>query len=355
MNETELILDFLEKNQGITLSSPRTLFGDEDAGKFEIININKEKEYITIKPDGSIELPFEFSLIAKAVDLVLSENVISLESEEKAGGPLILDKTLKDWQYTENHQMLNVKYVPYIADLIVISGVAAYGWAKTADGDKFKAIAVKKEQNNPKKKAAENQDKEWDRLTKNGANRPRVKNGGAYTKEKADVLVTYASRHGSTADIAWSIGNSFSDAGIRAEVKKIQNVDDVRPYSLVIIGTPIYDNQILPEVISFTDLHKDWLEKRKVALFVVGRTLRNKDDEKILQTEKILSKLKNNIEVVDTGMFAGKISPENLPIKERFGNLFGESQIGDFRNWREIGEWAKELRKKIFFSDRERS
>ncbi len=351
MNGTEKILEYLRENKGRTVSSPRSLFGDSDAGDFEIVSVNDEREYVTIKAGGSIELPFEFSLIKRAADVVISEGVVSIDNEEIADGPVVLDKILKNWQFEENHQMLNTKYVPYIADFIVLSGVAAYGWVKTKGGDKIRALAVKESQKNIKKKPAENPGNDWDRLAKNGAKRPKVKNGGAYTKEKAEVLVTYATKHGSTADIAWSIGNSFSDAGFKAEVKKIQNVEDVRPYKLVIIGTPIYDNQILPEVLSFADLHRDWLDKRKIALFVVGRTLKNKDDKTIIETEKILYKLKNFINIIDTGMFAGKISPENLPIKNRVGRIFGEDPTGDFRDWREIGEWAKELRKKIFLSD----
>lgn len=351
MSETEKILKYLEENKGGLINSPRSLFGDEDAGSFEIVDIDREKEYITIKPEGSIGLPFEFSLIEKAADIVLSEGVTSIESEEDPEGPAVLEKILKDWQFSENNQMLSTKYVPYIADLIVLSGIASYGWVKTPEGNKIRAIAIKEEQKNPGQKAPEKTEKEWDRLAKNGAERPKVKNGGAYTKEKAEVLVVYATRHGSTADIAWSIGNSFSDAGFKAEVKKIQNVEDVRPYRLVIIGSPIYDSQLLPEVITFADLHRDWLDKRKVALFVVGKTLRNLNDEKIIQTEKILIKLRSLIDIVDTGMFAGKIAPENLPLKERVGKLFGESAAGDFRDWREIGEWSKELRRKMFFSD----
>lgn len=77
------------------ISSPRSLFGGMDAGEFEITDINREKEYITIKPEGSIELPFEFSLIKKAVDLVLSEGVVSLESEEDTNGPVVLEKNSK--------------------------------------------------------------------------------------------------------------------------------------------------------------------------------------------------------------------------------------------------------------------
>lgn len=352
MNNIEKILKYLEENKGGLIKSPRSLFGDDVTESFEIIDINRENEYLIIKPEGSIELPFEFSLVERAIELVLSEGVISIESGENPNGPVVLEKILKDWQFTENHQKLSTKYVPYIADLIVLSGIASYGWVNVPDGDKIRAIAVKREQKNTMQKRSDKPEKDWDRLERNGARRPKVKNGGAYTKDKAEVLVVYATRHGSTADIAWSIGNSFSDAGFKAEVKKIQTVDDVRPYKLVIIGTPIYDNSLLPEVITFADLHRDWLNKRDVALFVVGKTLRNLNDEKIIQTDKVLQKLKNIIDIVDTGMFAGKISPENLPLKERLGGrLSGEDLAGDFRDWREIGEWTKELRKKIFYSD----
>jgi hypothetical protein len=48
MNGTEKIIEYLEKNKGEVISSPRSLFGDTDAGNFEITDINREKEYITI-------------------------------------------------------------------------------------------------------------------------------------------------------------------------------------------------------------------------------------------------------------------------------------------------------------------
>lgn len=341
MNGIDRLLDFLEKNTGGKLHSPRALFGDDDAGDFEIVEVSREKEYVAIRPDGGMAVPVGTGLLSEAADLVLDEGVVSMEPQQTPGGPVVLVGALKDRQEGIGGQTLDTKYIYYIADMIVLSGVAAYGWAKTPDGEKFRAIAVKKAGRPPKR---------TDRLARNGFGRPKVKDGGAYTKENAEVLVTYATKHGSTTDIAWSIANSFFDSGIRADVKKIQNVEDVRPYRLVIVGTPIYDNQILPEVLTFAELHTDWLEKRKVAVFVVGRTLKEPDSETLIRTERMLSRLKNYINIFDTGMFAGKISPKNLPIKERLEEVFGEKKTGDFRDWEEIGSWAKELEKKVFSS-----
>jgi len=168
-------------------------------------------------------------------------------------------------------------------------------------------------------------------------------------KDLGHVLIAYSTKHGSTADIAWSIKNSFLDEGIITDVKRIQDIDDVRKYNLVIIGTPVYDNKLLPETVEFVRLHRNWLLKRMTALFIVGISLKEKNDENILNMSRISDEIGKLIDLLDVGMFAGKISPENLPFRKRLNKIFNKEATGDFRNWQDIGEWADKM-KKLYLS-----
>ncbi|WOF15698.1 hypothetical protein F1737_02840 [Methanoplanus sp. FWC-SCC4] len=337
-NNIDKLITFAIENSGETFQSPRVLFGKGTKEEFTISAVDDENSQIIIKKEGSIDVPIEYPLIEAAIELISKEKVLSIENEENIEGPVSLHKYLKDWQMETNGQVLNISYVPYISDLIVLSEIASYGWAKTPKGNKFAALAMKgdKEKRILSQKVADQNDIR--NKKENNSIKPLA------DRKKADVLITYTTRHGTTPDIAWAIGNSFHDIGINAVVKRIQDVEDVRPYKLVIIGTPIYNGDILPESVEFTRLHKSWLCKCSIAVFIIGESLRNKNDETIIECSKMADKIRDYVDIVDIGMFGGKIIPEYLPVMERLGSMFNKERFGDFRNWHEISEWSDKMK-----------
>ena len=70
------------------------------------------------------------------------------------------------------------------------------------------------------------------------------------------ILVTYASRTGTTAQIAEAIYKTLVKDGEEAELVPIENVNDLSLYQAVIIGSPIRKSQWLPEAMQFLQIHR---------------------------------------------------------------------------------------------------
>ena len=54
------------------------------------------------------------------------------------------------------------------------------------------------------------------------------------------VLVSAASRHGATTEVAQSIGDVLLAAGIDVELRQPEDVTTVEPYDAVVVGSAIY-------------------------------------------------------------------------------------------------------------------
>jgi menaquinone-dependent protoporphyrinogen oxidase len=54
------------------------------------------------------------------------------------------------------------------------------------------------------------------------------------------VLVTYASKHGSTKEIAERIAATLRRSGIETDLQPVEAVRDVEPYAAVVLGSAIY-------------------------------------------------------------------------------------------------------------------
>ena len=374
----EKVQTFIRESQGTEFSSPRSVFkkGEEEKFTYYTSDDNPD-ELLVISSDGS-ETTITTALINEAVLYLLDIKIAVLAPESRSGTLLSLEEHLEIWHNGTSTTPFDSKVVPYIADLIVLSGIAAYGWATAGDGEKLAAIALKTV--TPKKHSpsrANDGAKDGAAAAKGSADAADSTRSSRRSSERAAsaagssgssgsagvgggervysrkaatgdnctpkgiVLITYSIKDEVTGEIAWSVKNSFVDGGIETEVKSIQEVEDVRKYSFVVVGAGLKDNKIAPEIIEFAKLHSNWLSKRPIALFLVGESLKDIDDEKVIAVKKTAESFTRILDVVDIGMFAGKVTADDLTMREK---LFEKERIGDFRDWRIIGEWADNVK-----------
>ena len=163
----------------------------------------------------------------------------------------------------------------------------------------------------------------------------------------AKILVAYASKQGSTAEIAQAIAQELQAAGHAADAADVAGVVSPAGYAGIVIGGPMYMGHIDPRVGKFMKRHAGELAKLPVAGFVVCLAAVSKDPEGMAWAEKALHKALAPVQPVAETIFAGKLEPEKLPWFQRWIIRRVNSPVGDFRDWDAIRAWAREVAGKM--------
>ncbi len=164
------------------------------------------------------------------------------------------------------------------------------------------------------------------------------------------ILVTYASRGGSTRGVAEAIGKTLAEAGMQVDVLPMQEVEDLAPYRAVVAGSAIHGQQWLPEAMQFMRDHQSELSHKPFAYFMVCITLSMANASQYLEGLKgWMSPVRDLVRPVSEGYFAGALDLSKLPfslnvLAMRFVVLIGIWKEGDHRDWNAIHTWAKSLR-----------
>lgn len=88
------------------------------------------------------------------------------------------------------------------------------------------------------------------------------------------ILVAYASKCGSTGEIAEAIGKVLCQSGAAVDVKRAQDVKDLKPYRAVILGSAIRMSKPLSEVVNLAKKQRTALAALPVACFSAGLAMK---------------------------------------------------------------------------------
>ncbi|MBN1887525.1 MAG: flavodoxin domain-containing protein [Thermoflexales bacterium] len=163
------------------------------------------------------------------------------------------------------------------------------------------------------------------------------------------ILVTYASRAGSTAGVAEAIGKTLAESGAQVEVRPMQDVHDLSPYGAVVAGSAIQASQWLPEAMQFVQTHRAELAQKPFAAFLVCMTLAMRGGEKYREhVANFLQPVRALVRPVGEGLFAGALDIGKIPsfgdrLKFRLSVVMGVWSEGDHRDWDAIRAWAGSL------------
>jgi menaquinone-dependent protoporphyrinogen oxidase len=162
-----------------------------------------------------------------------------------------------------------------------------------------------------------------------------------------NILVAYASKTGSTAEIAQAVGKELQSAGYSTDVAGMKTVSSLAGYHAVVIGGPLYMGKVIGDVGKFVGRHRDALVKLPVAAFTVGMTPVSKDPVQIENAMKMLRSALAPLQPVSETVFAGRVDPKKLSFIQRKMTEMAKSPVGDFRDWDAIARWARELPAKM--------
>jgi menaquinone-dependent protoporphyrinogen oxidase len=151
------------------------------------------------------------------------------------------------------------------------------------------------------------------------------------------TLVAYASKHGSTEEVARAIGARLRDAGHHVDLRDAAIVTDVEPYDAVVLGGSLYMGRWHADARVFLRHSRAAVEKRPLAVFALGsRTL---DEHDVADSRRQLDNALERLDIHPTlvTVFGGVVEPAKL----RFPlNRLPQS---DARDWTAIAAWTDEV------------
>ncbi len=160
------------------------------------------------------------------------------------------------------------------------------------------------------------------------------------------VLVAYATKHDSTAEIARAIGSALGESGnLQVEVRSVEGVQSPKPYDAIVLGSAVYIGQWQSSAAEFLKAHEGELAQKAVWLFSSGPTGEG-DPYTVLKGWAFPAALKpvaDRIQPRDVTLFHGKLDPKKLNILERLVVKGVKAPLGDYRNWEAIRAWASSI------------
>lgn len=156
------------------------------------------------------------------------------------------------------------------------------------------------------------------------------------------VLVAYASKHGTTAEIAGKISETLQKSGLQVDVLPVKKVRDLLPYKAVVLGSAVYIAMWRKEMTKFLQENESLFSKRPLWLFSSG-PMGEGDPVELLQGWRFPEAQRPLIERIKPrgiAVFHGAIDLKKMTILEKWVLKRVKAPTGDFRDWEAITKWA---------------
>ena len=169
--------------------------------------------------------------------------------------------------------------------------------------------------------------------------------GAAYSAPSSSqrALVTYASKAGSTAEVALKIGQLLAQRSLQVDVRPLANVTGLASYQVVVLGSAIRIGRLLPEALTFIQQNRAILQQKAFHVYILCMTLATDNDGNRKKVSAYLDPVRALVKPASEGLFAGVMDLNKLEVFERLIMLAKKTPIGDFRKWDQIGAWAQNI------------
>lgn len=156
------------------------------------------------------------------------------------------------------------------------------------------------------------------------------------------ILVTAASRHGSTAEIATELGKALRAdlPGVGVDVVPLSRVTGLDGYDAVVLGSAVYFGRWLAEARWQVGAQAKTLRERPVWLFSSGPA----GDPAVPAEEPVDGpRLAEAIGAREHVVFPGALHREVLGMKEKLAVGLVRAPDGDYRDWPAVRAWAGKI------------
>lgn len=163
------------------------------------------------------------------------------------------------------------------------------------------------------------------------------------------ILVTYATRYGSTQEVAEAIAATLRESGLEVDIQPMRKVQTLAGFRAIVMGAPLYIGRWHKDTEKFLLLHQEALTQRPVAIFTLGPAQSKEKDWGPVHTQLDRELAKYPwLTPVALELFGGKYDPAKLHFFDKLLASFPASPLyqmpaSDLRDWTAIRTWANNL------------
>jgi len=155
------------------------------------------------------------------------------------------------------------------------------------------------------------------------------------------ILIAYASKCGSTGEVASAIGKTLAQTGARVDVLPLKKVTNLSGYQVVFVGSAIRMGKWLPDAAKFVSENLASLQRVPMAYFTVCMTMVEDSPATRARAAGFIAPVRAVLTPAAEGYFAGKVDPGRLSFIENMSLQAKGVPQGDFRDWNKIRTWAQ--------------
>jgi menaquinone-dependent protoporphyrinogen oxidase len=158
------------------------------------------------------------------------------------------------------------------------------------------------------------------------------------------ILVAYASRCGSTAEIAEALGRDLQSRGYKPEVLPVAKVSQLGGYQAILLGSAVRAGNWLGEATDFVRQHEREIQDLPNAFFTVHMKNTGDDEKSRNGRLRYLDRVREMMRPDSEAFFAGRMDPSRLSFGERLVcKVMGDASPRDLRNWPAIHAWGSNV------------
>ena len=155
-----------------------------------------------------------------------------------------------------------------------------------------------------------------------------------------EVLVTAASKHGSTDEIAAAIARHLADTGLKVTFAAPADVTDLTAYDAVVLGSAVYAGHWLDPAKNLVARLQGQLRARPVWLFSSGPI----GDPPMPTDDAVeVTDLLEETGAREHKVFAGHIDKSRLGFAEKAIVRALRVAVGDYRDWDDVTTWSAQI------------